>query len=102
MQQWMGSSAATPCCAPPSQLPWSVLGATTARGSWGSSKGRGKAAVPAVCEGLGLDSHSPYHSLKSFRAINGFSCSELANEPAWKEAGTEGLQTGTVEGTSGS
>lgn len=37
-------------------------------------------------------------SLQSFRAINGFPHSELANEPAWEAAGAEGPQTGAAEG----
>lgn len=71
-------------------------------GQLGKFKGKRKSSSPTVCEGLGLDPHSPCHSLKPFRAINGFSRSELANEPAWEAAGTEGLQTGAVEGESGS
>lgn len=104
MRQWVGGTGAAPRCAPPHQLPWSVLRGTAAPGGWGSSKGRGKAAVPALREGLGSAPCAlpTTRSLQSFHDINGFPRSELANEPAWEAAGAEGPRTWAVEGASGS
>ena len=91
-------------CALLPQLPQSMLRGTAAPGSWGSSKGREKPALPALHEGLGLAPRTlpAARSLQSFRAINGFPHSELANEQAWEAAGAEGPQTGAVEGASSS
>lgn len=89
---WMLHPPVPPAPHHPSS-PGPCSGGTAAPASWGSSKGREKAAAPTLCEGLGLGPRS----LQSFRAVNGFLHSEFANEPAWEAAGGEGPQIGEAE-----